>query len=153
MEKIIIAYASITGNTKLISESIKNKLSMNFSDKFEFELKDMASLTTEDLLNNSKFIFGSSTWSDGDLNPTADEYFSKLASSNISLVGKKFFLFGLGESFYPNFCTAIDKMAAYLKKLGAEVSDNTLKIDGDPNADNVVKAEEWAYTVGGNFSM
>ena len=63
MAKILIAYASMSGNTESIADLIKVSL-----DAFDHEvvLQEMEGMDAEELLAYDGIILGSYTWGDGD---------------------------------------------------------------------------------------
>lgn len=64
MAKILIAYASMSGNTESIADLIKVSL-----DAFDHEvvLQEMEGMDAEELLAYDGIILGSYTWGDGEL--------------------------------------------------------------------------------------
>ena len=141
MAKIINIYGSTTGNT----QSVAKKIGSNLSKKgHEVTTKNVTEATIEELKDYDTIIFGSSTWNDGELQDDFIEYHMKLESTPPDLKGKKFAVFGCGESVYEQFCTAVDTLTDSLSKFDATKLLDGLKIDGYPEDDeNVTKIDNW----------
>ncbi|CAI8981669.1 MULTISPECIES: flavodoxin domain-containing protein [Bacillus] len=93
MAEILIAFASMSGNTESIADLIKVSL-----DAFnhEVELKEMEGMDAEELLEYDGIILGSYTWGDRELPFEAEDFHDDL--EGIDLAGKKVAVFGSGES-------------------------------------------------------
>ncbi|HRN70838.1 MAG TPA: flavodoxin domain-containing protein, partial [Candidatus Woesebacteria bacterium] len=109
MSKILVSFATMSGNTERVAQFINTELPKVLSE-VQITLVNMMELTEELFNEHDLNILGSSTWTDAELNPISEEFFNRLNSSNIDLNGIKFALFGLGESYYPEFCTVVEKM-------------------------------------------
>jgi len=134
--KILINYATVSGNSAMLAEQLNNKLKEMHSD-IEFVHKDADDCKGEDYNQYDLVLFVSSSWDDGDLNMIAEDYLNQLAG----VEGKKFALIGLGDSSYTHFCGGVDKVEAALKEKGAVIVGSVHKIDGfieDPIVDGAV---------------
>ena len=69
---------------------------------------------------------------------------------NADLNGRKVALFGCGDTSYEYFCGAVDKLEELMIKLGANVVNMSLRIDGDPD-DYSKDIDEWAVEVGSSI--
>ncbi len=65
------------------------------------------------------------------------ELFYNDLSGDLSLNGKRFAVFGCGDSSYPHFCGAVDAIEDRLNKLGATLVCDSLRIDGEPDIENI----------------
>jgi flavodoxin I len=134
--KILINYATLSGNSAMLSEQMYTKLKETHGDS-EFVYKDADDCKGEDYGQYDLVIFVSSSWDDGDLNMVAEEYLNQLPDLN----GQKFALVGLGDSSYPHFCGGVEKAEEILKGKGATLVAETHKIDGfieDPLVDAAI---------------
>ncbi len=137
MAKTLIVYGSTTGNTEMVAETI-----LDHWDDDEIELQDVADTNPEELSNYENLILGSSTWDDGLLQQDFRDFVEDL---DVDLSGKKLAIFGLGDSNYPEFCTAPDILEEVFTNLGGETIVPNLRIDGFPDEEeNEQKIEAWA---------
>ncbi len=139
MAKTLIVYGSTTGNTEMVAEEIMDYLEEKGKDA---ELEDVADISPDKLTEYEILILGSSTWDDGLLQQDFRDFAEGL---EVDLSEKKLAIFGLGDSNYPDFCTAPDILEETFTNLGGETIVHNLKIDGFPDEDeNEQKIEAWA---------
>lgn len=129
MSKILVSYATMSGNTEKVAQHIAQELP-KIAEDVEISLVNMMELTEELFVEHDVNILGSSTWTDGELNPISEEFFNRLGASTIDLNGMKFAVFGLGESYYPEFCTVVGKMEEVIKSKNGLIIAEPLKLDG-----------------------
>lgn len=142
MSKILVSFATMSGNTERVAQFINTELPKVLSE-VQITLVNMMELTEELFNEHDLNILGSSTWTDGELNPISEEFFNRLNSSNIDLNGIKFALFGLGESYYPEFCTVVEKMENIIKSKNGIVVVENLKLDGYVDDNMLYNVGEW----------
>ena len=130
MSKVLIVYGSTTGNTEATAETIEKELSQS---GFETTVKDVSDTSSNEMKNFDLILFGCSTWGDDDIELQDDflPFYEDLNQSEIG--GKKFAVFGCGDSSYTHFCGAVDAIEDKIKDLGGELVTDGLKIDGDPD--------------------
>src|SRR5690554_5038690 len=113
-KKILILYATLTGNTQFVSEKIMEHLWDREDIEAELlsatDILDLNLLKTYDLI-----IFGTSSWGEEDYNPDAEEFFERLENENFDFERTKFSFFGLGDSSYEVFCGASNRAERELK--------------------------------------
>ena len=128
MAKTILIYGSTTGNTAVLSEHVAAGLKQAGAD---VTVKDVADTGVDELASYDAIVFGCSTWGDGELQDDFIDFHADLDGA--SLDGKKAAVFGPGDSDgYPDtFCEAVDILEETLKKCGADIVAENLKIDGD----------------------
>jgi flavodoxin I len=146
MNSILVAYATMTGNTSTVAEAMLEHLGAVLPN-VQVKLADLSDLNPVDLLEYDMIILGSSTWDDGDVNQVAREFLDKLESSKQDLSKQKFAIFSLGDSFYPDFCKAGDIIKESITKLEAKVVGDLHKIDGFPDDTAFEKANAWLDSV------
>ena len=124
MAKAIVIFASTTGNTETLAESVSSGLK---EGGLEVTVKNVAEASADELAGYDLIVLGSSTW-DG-LNEDFRDFYEKMAG--LSLAGKKAAVFGPGDSEnYPDtFCESVDILEKRLKECGANVVTESLKID------------------------
>lgn len=111
-------YASSTGNTEEVANTIANKLD-------NIDIFNIYDNNLENINNYDKLILGTPTWGEGNLQDDWDEIWDKFC--NFDLKGKTIALFGLGdqESYGDEFCDALGIMYEQVVKAGAKVTGFT----------------------------
>jgi flavodoxin I len=147
METIII-YSTLTGNTEITAEWIRDRL-MQAGHRVTME--NAGNIYPEILQDYNLIILGSPTYWSGEVTDDFVPFLDKLAEED--LTGKKAAVFGLGDSVsYPDeYAHAVEIIEDALARAGAELSLESLKIDGDPEAsrDQILAwAEDLSQTFG-----
>jgi len=124
--KILILYASHSGNTESIALHAKDML---IDSGHQARLMDVSRDNELNLCGEDHIIFGCSTHGDGELNAEAEAFFDKLRAENADLDKVRAAIFGLGESVYPDFCRAAELAKDEFEFLNARVISPILKID------------------------
>jgi flavodoxin I len=116
MSKIGLFYASSTGNTTAIAESIKDQLA-----EFNIEIYNLDNCDANAMQEYKYLILGSSTWGEGDLQDDWDTYMPHLEKIDFS--NKTVALFGLGdqEEYPDNFLNAMGTIYDKVTQRGANV--------------------------------
>jgi len=143
MSTALIIYGSTTGNTESVADTISTDLSnANYTVK-----KINVSDVDVDILNEAfdLYLLGSSTWGDDEIEFQEDFVpFYENMNGDLNLSGKKFAVFGCGDSSYEYFCGAVDAIEERLGKLGATLVCESLRIDGEPEESEI---NEWTQDV------
>ena len=92
MAKILIAFASMSGNTEEIAELIKSSIDTMGHD---IEMKEIENINTQKLLEFDGIILGVYTWGDGELPYEVEDFYDDI--ENLNLTGKKAAVFGSGD--------------------------------------------------------
>ena len=141
MSNALIVFGTTTGNT----ESVAEQIAQGLMDKgVEVTSKNVINARIEELGNGFDLtVLGSSTWGEDEIEFQEDfePFFVELAKANLK--GKKVALFGCGDSSYEYFCGAVDELESMMQKLGAEVVQDSLRIDGDPS-DSSDEIDAWS---------
>lgn len=126
---IYLIYASTSGNVEVTMEYVSGFLKKR---GFEVFLSRAERTPIEVIEKHKKFVFGTSTWQHGNLNP----FFMKLYEEmkNLDFRGKQAAFVGLGDRRYEPilFCEGIVKIRHLFLKNGGEEVGNYLKIQGEP---------------------
>lgn len=123
---------------------------------FKIILKRSEQTSVETILESRKFVFGTSTWEHGRLNPFFENLYAVMKKH--SFKNKQAAFVGLGDRRYEPvfFCKGIDDVRdLWLEKGGEEIA-TALKIQGEPyiQLNTVVApwanllAKTWAYQHG-----
>jgi flavodoxin I len=133
MAKIILIFASMSGNTEMMAQAIAKGVK-EMGEQIEvidvFEGPDVNDLESVDGI-----LLGAYTWGDGELPDDFLDFYDELDS--IQLIGKKAGVFGSCDSAYPEFGAAVDILIKKLKERGAEVFSKELKIELTPDVKEI----------------
>lgn len=127
MAKILIVYASLTGNTEEIAELIAKGIE---ETGHTAELKPADACNAEQMLEYDGTLMGLYTWGDGDLPDEFLDFYEEL--DDIDLTGYPVAVFGSGDTSYELFCGAVDTAEAKAKERGADIKQSSLKIEYSP---------------------
>lgn len=150
MKKILICFATLTGNTQMVSEVIAERLlalleSSERMSHYTLETRDAVEVEAVELENYDVLLMGSSSWGDGEYNPISEDFADRVRSSDPqpNLSGKKLIVFGLGDSIYERFCGAVDNYEELFKSIGAELMTPSLRLDGYPDEEKLAEVADW----------
>jgi flavodoxin I len=130
MSKIIIVYASMSGNTEELAEAIADGIK---EGGFEPVLKNVMDTNANELENYEGVLLGAYTWGDGDLPDEFEDFFEEM--DDINLQGRKSGVFGSADSSYTYFGKAVDTLEEKLAELGAEKVFDGFKVELNPSKD------------------
>ena len=142
MSKTLIVYGSTTGNTESVSDDIAKILEKS---GHSVEIRSADDVSVDGMADGFDAVFlGCSTWGEDEIELQDDfiPIFEDLDKAGLS--GKKVAVFGCGDSSYEYFCGAVDVIEEKAEGLGAVMLGDTLKIDGDPDTDEV---NSWAESM------
>lgn len=87
-----LIYGSDTGMTEEITQTIVDQWTAT-----ELDVMEVINIKKEDFEKYDKYIFGLSTWYDGDLQSDWEDYFDEF--KEIDFTGKTIAIFGLGDQY------------------------------------------------------
>lgn len=128
MPKVLVVYASMTGNTEEMAEAIVEGAKEAGAEVVSKEAFDASAA---ELNEYEGIIIGAYTWGDGELPDEFIDFYEAMDSLDLS--GKKAAVFGSGDTSYPIYCAAVDIIEAKLKELGAEISAECIKFEYNPS--------------------
>lgn len=135
MSKTLIVFGSTTGNTEHTADTIAKHLEKN---DIAVDIKDSADVTATGLTDGYDLIlFGCSTWGEDEIELQDDFIPLYDDLENAQLKDKRVAVFGCGDSSYTYFCGAVDAIEEKSQQLGAKIITESLKIDGDPDDDEI----------------
>lgn len=137
--KILFLYATLSGNSAMLSEQLSEKMTAAHPDH-QFEVKDADNSKGENFADFDLVIFVTSTWDEGNMNLVCEEFLDQLSG----VEGRRFALIGLGDTSYIHYCGAVEKVEAKLRELGATLIGTPHKVDGFIDDDRVSEAATWA---------
>lgn len=111
--KILILYATTTGNTGYVGEILKSLFSSD-----EVTIKNVEEIHYNDLVGFDFYIFGTPTWGEGEMHKSWKAFFNNLNAE--ILAGKKVAIYGLGDSlmFPDRFVDGMRELYDCVKKVG-----------------------------------
>ncbi|SDC05356.1 flavodoxin I [Pelagirhabdus alkalitolerans] len=101
--KACIIYSSVTGNTYQLAQEVYDTLSASIED---LDYVHVDEIDYDQLLNYDFIAIGTYTWGSGDLPMEMEplfDWFEEQSPKHLRTA-----VFGTGDSFYPNFCGAVD---------------------------------------------
>ncbi|MCC3358485.1 flavodoxin [Bacillus sp. REN16] len=138
MNKAILVYASMSGNTELmatyIAEGVKEK-------GVQLDVKECFEIGPEELVSYDGIIIGSYTWGEGELPDELLDFYDEM--EHLDFRYKKSAVFGSGSTLYSNYGGAVDLLAEKLKARGAEVIADPLKVELTPNEEDELICKEF----------
>lgn len=136
-----LIYASTSGNVEASIEFIASELKKK---KFDVHLSRSEKTSIDTINNHKRFVFGTSTWDHGKVNPFFANLYKEMHEADFS--AKQAAFIGLGDRRYEPvlFCEGIIKLRQLWLKNGGEEIVPTLKIQGEPfgQFDSIIKP--WA---------
>lgn len=135
MSRTLIVYGSTTGNTESVSDDIAKLLEQK---GHAVDIRSAADVEINGMANGYDAVFlGCSTWGDDEIE-LQDDFIPVFDSlDKAGLEGRKVAVFGCGDSSYEYFCGAVDAIEEKAESLGAVLMGDSLKIDGEPDHEEV----------------
>jgi flavodoxin I len=134
MSKILMLYASATGNTELMAEVMVDYLE-DRNDQVVIKTFDFDPIDVEEMLDYDAILIGTHTWDDGGLPYEVEDFYEQLES--VDVTGKVIGVFGSADSFYDTYGGAVDLFYDHLENLGAVLVPQRLKVDLEPDREDI----------------
>lgn len=149
MKRILMVYASMSGNTEIITDIIANQLRVL---GYEIEIKsfDFDVIHIEDFNHYEAVVVGTYTWDDGQLPYEVEDFYIDLEEAPIQ--DKVFAVYGSADSCYDTYGRAIDLVAEQAEKFGAYVLQERLKIDLSPDKNDEQRCLQFAQQIANQIS-
>ncbi|WP_225743688.1 flavodoxin [Marinilactibacillus sp. Marseille-P9653] len=140
MPKVMIVYASLTGNTEECAEIIEAAFEELGA---EVELVESFSADPEDFEDVDITVVGTYTYgTDANLPDEIVDFYEEL--EEVDLSGKIYGTFGSGDTFYDKFCQSVDDFDDQFEKTGAVKGADSVKVDLEPEETDKEKLEAFA---------
>ncbi|MED3849720.1 flavodoxin [Priestia megaterium] len=139
MKEILLAYASMSGNTEAIADLIEEELVKHGLHVKRAEVYD---IDASELVSAESIIFGAYTWGDGELPDDFLDLYDEM--DDIDLSQKQMAVFGSGDSSYDVFCGAVDLIEEKIKRRNGNIAVPGLKIELSPFGEDVEKCKVFA---------
>lgn len=146
--RILVAYATNSSGTQTVSDIITDNLLLQNHTVTHNDIRDVKK---EELPSYDLIILGSPSWNYNKLEGQPHEFFTNFFEENkdLQLPGKKFAVFGLGDTAYMTFCGAVTHLEEFVTKVGGQLVTPSLKIDGFyfHQQENSKKAATWTQNL------
>ncbi|RXZ77938.1 flavodoxin [Paenibacillaceae bacterium] len=129
--KVAILYASMSGNTKLVSDIIEKELIRRGCIVSSVNLHSQESNLEELVADTDILLIGSYTWGNGKLPARMRKFLSYHLKDNKTHFPMTF-VFGTGETQWMHYCRAVDEIKYHLKRHSINVQELSLKIEQSP---------------------
>ncbi len=140
VNKITIAYATETGNSKRLATEFAAKAK---KQGIHAKVQSLDQYKLNDLTKEEYFLAVISTHGDGEPPVTAKKFYDHVHQNGFKLSKLKYSVLALGDTSYPLFCKAGEDVDEQLNKLGGSRIAPLQKCDIDYSAD----ADEWLARV------
>ena len=134
-----IVFASMTGNTEEIADIVADKL---IELDVDVEVDECTTVDAEDFLEADIAIVATYTYGDGELPDEMMDFYEDLSSLDLS--GKVYGVVGSGDTFYDEFCKAVDDFDAAFAATGATKGAESVKVDLSAEDDDIARLEAFA---------
>lgn len=140
MPKVMIVYASLTGNTEECAEILEEALEELGA---EVELAESVFADPEDFKDYDIAIVGTYTYgTDADLPDEIVDFYEEL--EEVDLSGKIYGAFGSGDTFYDKYCQSVDDFDEQFAKTGAVKGAESVKVDLNPEEQDIENLKVFA---------
>ena len=142
MTKVLLVYASMSGNTEAIADLLEKSLI-----EYGVEVKKLEAFDVDLSLfeEYESILLGAYTWGDGDLPDEMLDIYEEMEDLDFS--SKQFAVFGSGDTSYDQFCGAVDLLQEKLIERGGEIICEALKIEFNPEGEDVEKCLQFGKNV------
>lgn len=130
MGKVLLVYASMSGNTEAMADLIEKGLLEGGAEVDRYEAMDIDAALFDEY---EHIILGAYTWGDGDLPDEFLDLYDDMEDLDFS--GRTFAVFGSGDTSYEHFCGAVDILEEKIKELGGEIILQSVKIEMNPEGE------------------
>ncbi|MFZ3576834.1 flavodoxin [Virgibacillus sp. DJP39] len=139
MSKILLLYTSVTGNTEEIAVAIADML-QKYDHTISIKTFDMDAIDVEEIKEYDALLVGTYSWDDGAMPYEVEDFYDELEDADIS--GKLVGVFGSGDTFYTTFGGAIDLLGQRFEELGADVMEDWIKVDLEPDTKDFKRCQK-----------
>lgn len=102
--KVVIVYASGTGNTKKIAELIEMYMK---EENLQVDMHPIEEYDLKTLTEYDSIVLGTYTWGDGEIPYEMELIYDEI--EDLELKDKVTAVFGSGDTCYPKFCGAVNE--------------------------------------------
>ena len=139
MRKAALIYSSVTGNT----EEVVRKLTNVWNHRAPLDVYPVKDFCIQTLNEYDAIMIGTYTWGDGEIPQEMQPLYEAFETQEVKHIRTA--VFGTGDSFYPNFCGAVDKFRDMLFVQTTLLA--TLKIELAPQSSDEKRIEKFATII------
>lgn len=127
--KTLLVFATYSSGTHMAADVVSQALS---AKGHTVDLKDVQEVQLDAFNNYDLVILATPSWDINGQGGFPHEHFVAFieAAKGKTMPGKKFAIFGLGDSSYPEFCGGVDHLEKFVKDLQGTLVTPSLRIDG-----------------------
>lgn len=137
-----IVYASMTGNTEEIADIVAEAME---NLEIDVEINECTQVDAAEFEDADICIVASYTYGDGDLPDEIMDFYEDLQELDLS--GKIYGVCGSGDTFYDDFCKAVDDFDAAFAKTGAVKGAEGVKVDLNAEEEDIASLEAFAKKI------
>lgn len=143
MSKVLLVYASMTGNTEEMANLVEKGLQ---TEGVKVDKKDVIDVDLSTLEEYENIILGAYTWGEGALPDEFLDLYDDMETMDLN--GKTFAVFGTGDSSYAIYCGAVDLLEDVIKEKGGKIALEGLKVENYPEGED----EDRSVQFGADFA-
>jgi len=142
MTKVKIVFASITGNDEDIAYVL--------TEKFEefgcsVDMSEVSQTDAADFEDSDICIIASYTYDQGIVPDEALDFYDDM--KDLDLSEKTFGVCGSGDTFYEDFCRAVDEFSKVFEDTGAIKGSDSIKVELDPEQEDIDHLDAFAEEI------
>ncbi|MCF6514822.1 flavodoxin [Lactobacillus sp. S2-2] len=138
MSKAHVVFATITGNNEDVADIVTEGLE---DQGLEVIQSEISQTEPEELLDADIIVFCIYTYNEGHLPEEGEDFYNDMQELDLS--SQIYGVAGSGDVFYEEFYnTAVDDFSNALKKAGAIKGSNEIKINLEPDQEDIEKLDE-----------
>jgi len=142
MTKVKIVFASITGN----DEDIAYVLTEKFEELgCEVDMSEVSQTDAADFEDSDICVVASYTYDQGIVPDEALDFYDDM--QDLDLSGKVYGVCGSGDTFYEDFCRAVDEFGKIFEQVGATRGAQSVKVELDPEQDDIDNLDHFAELI------
>lgn len=131
MTTVLIAYTSLTGNTEAMADIVCEHFSRSDTSVTKERIEHLNYTT---IVNADIIVIATYTYDDGEIPESTEELYQRLHEMHLS--GKVYGVCGSGDTFYDNFCAAVDAFDEILARSGAIRGAKPVKVELYPQIED-----------------
>jgi flavodoxin short chain len=139
MTKVKIVYASITGNDEDIAYVLTEKFEQL---KADVEMSEISQTDPSDFEDADICIIASYTYDQGIVPDEALDFYDDM--QDLDLNNKVYGVCGSGDTFYEDFCSAVDEFGKVFDEIGATKGAEPVKIELEPEQEDIDNLDKFA---------
>jgi Flavodoxins len=142
MTKVKIVFASITGNDEDIAYVLTEKFEELGCD---VDMSEVSQTDAADFEDADICVIASYTYDQGIVPDEALDFYDDM--QDLDLANKVYGTCGSGDTFYEDFCRAVDEFAKVFNQVGATKGADSVKIELEPEQDDIDHLDAFAEQI------